>query len=121
MKGLFKLEIDLFYAALYGLFIADTEHVECLKKYKVNVNFGEVGGKYNYVCGPIEDDDITLVTTAEDVIKMVQDNNLEFGFNPLEEAYGGGLDSLPETDEFDWEDCSVSYVVEYILTGKIPE
>ena len=52
---------------------------------------------------------------------MVQDNNLEFGFNPLEEAYGGGLDSLPETDEFDWEDCSVSYVVEYILTGKIPE
>ncbi len=119
MKGLFKLEVNFPYASLYGLFVADTEQIECLKKNRIEVYWGEVCGKHSEECGPIYDNEITLVTTEEDVIKVIQDNGLEFGFNPLEENYGGGVDNLPESEEFDWEDCSVEAVIEYLLTGKI--
>lgn len=69
---------------LYGLFIEDSERVRKLIESKEVVHFGEVLGKHSEISGPIDKTEIEFVSNDPLVIKMVQYNNLCFGFNPFD-------------------------------------
>lgn len=85
MKAVYKLHFDCGrMGELTGLFIADTEAVNKLIESGEEVYFGEVLGKHSEVCGPIEQADITLVSTEESVIKAIEEHGLENGFNPFD-------------------------------------
>ena len=84
MKTLYKLHFNAgSQGELTGLFIADSEKIEKLISSGETVYFGEVLGKHSDICGPLEDCDITKITDNSDVLKIVEDYNLEVGFNPL--------------------------------------
>lgn len=40
-------------------------------------------GKHSEICGPIDETDVEFVSNDPLVIKMVEDNNLCFGFDPF--------------------------------------
>ena len=85
MKGLYKMYFDVGrMGSLAGVFIANTKEMDDLIKSGKEVYFGEVLGKHSEVYGPIEDDDITLVTTDEKVIAMFEEHELSSGFNPFD-------------------------------------
>lgn len=84
MKGLYKLHIDCGRQGdLEGLFICDTQELEQLVKSEYEVYYGEVLGKHSEIIGRLEERDYTLVSTDENVIKVIEDNELENGSNPF--------------------------------------
>lgn len=86
MKAVYKLHFDCGrMGQLDGLFIAEKEKVKELIDSGREVYFGEVLGKHSEIMGPIEEpDDITLVSEDEEVIRVIEENNLENGFNPFD-------------------------------------
>ena len=85
MKTLYKLHFDCGRCGeVYGLFIADKEKMDELVSSGKEVYFGEVLGKHSEVYGPIENGDYTEVTNDPSVIKVIEENNLCFGYNPLD-------------------------------------
>lgn len=85
MKAVYKLHFDCGrMGELNGLFVADTEKVRELIESGEEVYFGEVLGKHSEVCGPIEESDISLVSTDENVIKVIEEHDLENGYNPFD-------------------------------------
>ena len=85
MKALYKLHFDCGrQGELNGLFICDTEKLEQLVKSEYEVYFGEALGKHSEVYGKIEECDYTLVSTDDNVIKVIEENNLENGYNPFD-------------------------------------
>lgn len=96
MKALYKFHFDAGrMGTLYGMFVAEKEKVEELMKSKRVIYFGEVLGKHSEIMGPIEDADITFVSSDEKVLAVVEHFDLEFGFNPFD---------YDEVDEEDLED-----------------
>lgn len=88
MKGLYKFEEDFGrMGELEGLFIAEVDKVDELIESEVEVHFGEVLGKHSDVSVIMSDDNLTLVTTEENVIKVIEDYNLENGYNPFNYIY----------------------------------
>lgn len=125
MKGLYKMCVDCGYGTLESLFVADINTVQYLITHGISVYFGEVCGKYSEISGILDTDDITLVTTDEKIIKVIQDNDLEIGYNPLTQTI-----SIYETSDLPvnfseiedkFEDCSVEDFVKFRITGKLPE
>jgi len=101
MKALYKFHFDCGRnGELNGLFIANKENVEELMESKRIIYFGEVLGKHSEIMGPIEDEDITFVTTDEKVLAVIEHFNLETGFNPLD------YDNVNEDDLEEKEDDS---------------
>lgn len=85
MKAVYKFHYDCGrMGELTGLFITDTEKVKALIESGEEVYFGEVLGKHSEVCGPIEEHDLTLISTEENVIKIIEEHDLENGFNPFD-------------------------------------
>lgn len=85
MKAVYKLHYDCGrMGELTGLFIAEKEDVEKLIESGEEVYFGEVLGKHSEICGPIEECDLTLISTEENVIKLIEEHGLENGFNPFD-------------------------------------
>jgi len=85
MKAVYKLHFDCGrMGELNGLFISDTDKVRELIESGADVYFGEVLGKHSEVCGPIEESDISLVSTDENVIKVIEEHGLENGYNPFD-------------------------------------
>ena len=85
MKAVYKLHFDCGRnGELTGLFIAEKEDVDKLIESGEEVCFGEVLGKHSEVCGLIEESDITLISTEENVIKLIEEHGLENGFNPFD-------------------------------------
>lgn len=102
MKAVFKLHFDCGRSGeLTGLFIAEKEQVEWLKQSKLEVYFGEVLGKHSEVFGPLDESDITLVSEDESVVKVIEDNDLENGFNPFHYSLMGTEDLLGDKHEDD--------------------
>lgn len=88
MKGLYKFEKDCGrMGKLEGLFIAEVDKVDELIESEVEVHFGEALGKHSDVSVIMSDDNLTLVTTEENVIKVIEDYNLENGYNPFNYIY----------------------------------
>ncbi len=85
MKAVFKLQADCGRSGnLYGLFISDTEKVKKLIENKTEVYFGEVLGKHSEVFGALDDNEIILVSSDENVVRMVEELNMKVGFNPFD-------------------------------------
>lgn len=85
MKGLYRLDIDFGRSGdLSGVFIADTEDVEILLTDNIIVYFGEVLGKHSEVTCEMKEEHIDLITTDENVIKIIEEYGLENGINPFD-------------------------------------
>lgn len=85
MKAVYKLHFDCGRGGeLTGLFIAEQEKMNALIQSGEEIYFGEVLGKHSEVCGPIEEDDVSLISTDENVIKVIEEHGLENGFNPFD-------------------------------------
>ena len=96
MKAVFKMNVDCGRMGnLEGVFIAEKEDVENLRKSGIQVYFGEVLGKHSVIYGKIDDSEITFVSDAPEVVSVIESNGLESGFNPF--GY-----PARHTDEFDF-------------------
>lgn len=122
MDGLYKMIADCGYGEVYGLFVANIDTMQYLITHDVGVYFGEVCGKHSEISGHLDTDDITLVTTDENVIKVIQDNDLEMGYNPLTQMLSTyETHDLPENFNDDcWDDCTVGDYIRFKITGKLP-
>ena len=126
MKGLYKMEADCCYGILYGLFIADIDKINCLINHNIDIYFGEVLGKYSEVEFSINDY-ITLISVDENVIKIVEDNKLETGYNPLNETVyeKNELDNdtvhMNKDFKYRWDDYPLEYYIDYLMTGQLPK
>lgn len=118
MKGLYKIEADCCYGTLSGLFIADIDKINCLLKHDIVIDFGEVLGKYSEIEFSVNDY-ITLISDDENIIKIVEDNKLEIGYNPLKETVYETNDL--DNDSVQWCDYPLECYIDYLMTGKLPE
>lgn len=99
MEAIYKFHFDCGrQGELTGLFIADSDKITELIESERVIYFGEALGKHSEVFGPIEDADLTLVTTDIKVIAVIKHYELENGYNPL------NYDNVDEDDLEDIED-----------------
>lgn len=112
-EALYKLELDCGYTSLFGLFIENTNYIDYLINNKIKVNFGEVSGKHSEVYVTITENDITKVTDKEDVLEMVEDEKLQFGYDPLDQRVSYEVVEKFMTPE-EAERCSNPTVREFV-------
>jgi hypothetical protein len=62
------------------------------------------------------------IAVSENVIKVIQDNDLEMGYNPLTQMLSTyETPDLPENFNDDcWDDCTVGDYIRFKITGKLP-
>lgn len=85
MKAVYKMDFDCGRMGnLVGLFIADKKWVEGLIESEVEVYFGEVLGKHSEVYGKITKEELTFVSDSPEVIKVIEEHELESGYNPFD-------------------------------------
>lgn len=122
MKALFKMNFDCGRMGnLNGVFIADTEDVEYLVENKISVLFGEVLGKHSDISGRVAENEISLITTDENVLKVVREHDLESGYNPFDyNLCEYETDDVPENG-VEWSDCTVQDFIDFKRKGDIPE
>lgn len=121
MKALYRLKFDCGrQGCLEGVFVADTEDVKYLVKNQVSVYFGEVLGKHSEIYGPVEQKEIELITTEENVIEVVEKYGLSTGYNPFEYLCADGMEDVPENG-VDWNDCTVQEYIDFMRKGIVPE
>lgn len=116
MKAVYKLNFDCGRSgSLRGVFIEEKELVDALIESRIEVYFGEVLGKHSEVCGPIEENEITLVSDSSEVISIIEWHDLENGYNPFK--YLISTDSLiellgedQEVDELSVRDAVKLYI-----------
>jgi hypothetical protein len=95
MEAVYKLQFDCGRnGSLTGIFIEEKELVDALVKSKIEIYFGEVLGKHSEVCGPIEENEIMLISDSSEVISIIKEHDLENGFNPF--YYNVSYNSLIE-------------------------
>ena len=101
MRAIFKMNFDCGRQGnLTGTFVDFTERVNALKEKQIEVYFGEVLGKHSEVYGPLNDDEITIVSTDEKDIENFERLELESGYNPFEFTYFGmGTVELESIDD----------------------
>ena len=119
MKALFKMNFDYGRSgSLEGLFIAEKEQIDYLVEHKLEVCFGEVLGKHSYVCGSVAPEEVTMVTTDENVLQVIEQYELENGYNPLEYP----LYPYPKDGEVDvcFDDWTAEDYIRWELTGVKP-
>lgn len=84
-KAVFKFNADLGrQGTLEGLFIANKKHVDWLVSSGLDVYFGEVLGKHSEIYGTIDTHMITMISDDEDIVKVLEDNDIAVGINPLD-------------------------------------
>lgn len=119
MKALFKMNFDYGRSgSLEGLFIAKKEHIDYLVEHELEVHFGEVLGKHSEVIGRVAPEEITMVTTDENVLQVIEQHKLENGYNPLEYP----LYPYPKDGEVDicFDDWTAEDYIKWELTGVKP-
>ncbi|MDV4026187.1 hypothetical protein CMT52_17795 [Elizabethkingia anophelis] len=112
MKAVYKLNFDCGRAGeLNGIFIATKKQVEKLIESGVEVYFGEVLGKHSEIYGPVEENEIQMITDESNVVEVIEKYGLENGYNPFDEP----------SINFDYEsigleeDCSVLEIVDKLI------
>lgn len=83
---------------LESIFISTKEIVNYLIENKLQVYFGEVLGKHSEVFGDFEPNEITFITSDENVIKVIKDYGLTNGIDPTEQPLIECYDELYEYD-----------------------
>lgn len=116
-KGIYKLHCNVGrMGSLDGIFIAPKEYVKILIEERIEVYFGEVLGKHSEVYGPIEETDITFVSDSPEAIKIIEELDLETGFNPF--SYSSVNFTYEGLSEEDIEDTIVSELIDKIIELK---
>lgn len=83
MKTLYKFYWDCGRQGyLEGLFVAESEAVE--KAIGKDVYFGEKLGKHSEIYGPLEEKDLTILTTDLEFIEKFEALGCGSGYNPLD-------------------------------------
>lgn len=83
MKGIYKFFWDCGRQGnVEGIFVATADSVSNI--IGRDINFGEILGKHSEVYGTIEEDEIKLVTTDENMVALFEEHNLSSGYNPLD-------------------------------------
>ena len=122
MKALFKMNFDCGRdGSLEGIFIADTEDVMYLVKNNISVYFGEVLGKHSDVSGRVDKREITMITTDENVIRVVCEHGLESGYNPFDQTLCVCETNGVPDNGVEWYDCTVKDFIYFKRDGIIPE
>ena len=119
MKALFKMNFDYGRSgSLQGLFIAEKEYIDFLVEKELEVYFGEVLGKHSEVYGRVASEEITMITTDESVIHIIEVHKLENGYNPLDYS----LYSYPKEEEVDicFDDWTAEDYIKWEITGVMP-
>ena len=84
MKAIYKMKLDCGRSGtLGGMFVEDIDMVDALIESEIEVYFGEVLGKHSEVYGSVSRNEMELVTTSTEAIKVVEDLKLENGYNPF--------------------------------------
>ena len=97
MKGVYKLYKDCGrMGSISGTFIATAAEVELLMGREVN--FGEVLGKHSEVYFTMTPDNITLVTTDEKTVSVIEEHDLTSGFSP----FNYEIEGLEQDDNGEW-------------------
>jgi hypothetical protein len=100
MKGIYRLNFDCGRQGhLSGIFVADSKHVELLISSQTQVYFGEVLGKHSEVCGPVQENEISLVTDDQQAVTVFEKFKLQTGFNPFDYDALGSDGTVLETVE----------------------
>ena len=122
MKGLFKMNVDFRRMGnLEGVFIADSDDVDYLVNKKICVYFGEVLGKHSEIYGNIKKNDIKLISTDNKVINVIEEYELENGYNPFNySVFVQEMENIPENG-IEWNDCTVSEFIDFQRNGDIPK
>lgn len=122
MKALFKMNFDCGRNGnLEGVFIADTDDVKYLVKNNISVYFGEVLGKHSDVSGCVDESEITMITTDENVINVVCEHGLESGYNPFDHTICVHETNGVPDNGVEWSDCTVKDFIDFKRDGIIPE
>ena len=122
MKALFKMNFDCGRMGdLEGVFVADTEDVEYLVNNKISVYFGEVLGKHSEISGCVAESEIKQITTDEKVIKVVEDYDLQSGYNPFDYTICERETEDVPHNGVEWSDCTVQEYIDFKRKGIIPE
>lgn len=119
MKALFKMNFDYGrMGSLEGLFIAEKEYIDFLVEKELEVYFGEVLGKHSEVCGRVALEEVTMVTTDEKVLQVIEQYGLENGYNPLKYP----LYPYPKDGEVDicFDDWTAEDYIKWELTQVKP-
>lgn len=83
-KALFRFYFDGGRAGdLEGIFVSTQNKVNKLIESGIEVYFGEVLGKHSEVYGSIEKHEILFLTDNEEAVRVVEEYNLENGYNPF--------------------------------------
>jgi hypothetical protein len=121
-KAVYKLHFDCGrMGELTGLFVERIDFVNKLIESKIEVYFGEALGKHSEIFGPIENQDITMVSDGEDVVNVILDNNLQNGENPFENtSINFDFDKLKIKDgeDFYFDDATVYEIIEKMMEDK---
>jgi hypothetical protein len=84
MKAVYKMIFDAGrMGSLSGTFVAEKEHVELLVNDGIRVYFGEKLGKHSEIAGPVDEDEIKMLTDDPEVVLTVERYELESGYNPF--------------------------------------
>lgn len=112
-KGIYRLKFDCGRSGeLNGIFVDTDVRVQKAIECGVHVYFGEVLGKHSEVTGPIEENDIQLITENENAVSVFEEHNLQTGFNPFNHSHIGF-----EQEEDDLtEKETLGDVVDYLLS-----
>lgn len=94
---------------LSGLFLAKKELVDALISTGLQVYFGEVLGKHSEVYGPIDETDITEVTSDPTVVGIFEEFDLETGFNPMHQSTIGNK-LVEDADDLTVEETLIQYL-----------
>lgn len=95
MKGIYRFHFGCGRMGdLHGIFVADSAVVK--NTMGADLYFGEVLGKHSEIYGPLDEEDLTLVTQDEAAVAVFEQHDLASGFNPL--------DYVQERDDEEAED-----------------
>jgi hypothetical protein len=84
MKAIYRFHFDCGRMGdLKGIFVAEEEKIRNLIESGKEVYFGEVLGKHSEIFGPIEPQDISLITNDLQAIEVFEHFNLATGYNPF--------------------------------------
>lgn len=83
-NAIYKLHFECYRMGnLRGIFVADKDEMKALIESGKEIYFGEVLGKHSEISGPIEKEDVTLVTDDPSAIEIFEKYDMETGYNPF--------------------------------------
>ena len=81
MLGIYKYYCDCYYGDISGIFVADSDDVKAAIGH--GLYLGEVLGKHSQVEIELCEEDFTLVTEDQDIVRIFEDLNMSSGYDVI--------------------------------------